>query len=407
MTERQPRTLTAAELADECGASEELVHRLVAMGSLHEVEPGRHELADIARVEAVLRLVEAGIGIEVFEAPIVAQFANLDQIGRYFFEPAPRSTRTYAEFRASFGARAHLLGPVYAAFGLPEPPDERRLRIDEEKVIAGFVDAWSLSGDEAEPYVRAARLVGEAARDAVEGWTNLWGEVVYRPLVAREGFSPEVNDRIADYSMRLNSIFPTLSIWLQQRHLSHAINELYIGSMETALEEAGLRPPRIVDPPAVAFVDLTGYTSLTEQVGDELAARSAARLQELADASARRHDGRLVKLLGDGAMLRFTDATAGVTAILELVDEIGRSDLPSAHAGMAAGRVFGRDGDLFGRTVNLAARISGQARAGQVYVEATTVETWSGDGVHFEAIGDVSLKGISEPVALWRVVAAD
>ena len=401
------RTLTTAELVAEAGATEEVVERLVAMGSLHEVAPGRHELADIARVESVMRLIDAGIGLDVYEAPIVARFANLDFIGRYYLEPAPRSDRTYAEFRASFGPRAHLLGPVYAAFGLPEPVDDRPLRIDEEEAVTGFIESWGLAGDDAEPYVRAARLVGAAVLSAVEGWTALWGEAVYQPMVAREGFSPEVSDRIGEASTRLATTFPLLFTWLQQRHLSHVINDFYIESMEAALEEVGLRPPRVVDPPAVAFVDLTGYTSMTEQAGDESAVRSAARLQELADASARRHGGRLVKLLGDGAMLRFVDATAGVPAILGLVADIGRSGLPPAHAGMAAGRVFGRDGDLFGRTVNLAARIAGRAMPGELLVEATTVETWSGEGIRFESAGPATLKGIAEPVELWRASAGE
>ena len=117
MTQQRPRTITAAELADEAGATEALVGQLVAMGALHEVAPGRHELADIARVESVLRLLEAGIGLDVLAAPVVAEFANLDHIGRYYPEPAPRSGRTYAQFKASLGDRARLLGPVYAAFG--------------------------------------------------------------------------------------------------------------------------------------------------------------------------------------------------------------------------------------------------------------------------------------------------
>ena len=133
--DRDTRTITTAELADGAGATEALVGQLVAMGALHEVAPSRHELADIARVESEFRLPEAGIGLDVLATPVVAEFANLDHIGRYYLEPAPRSAGTYAQFKASLGDRARLLGPVCAAFGLPEPPDDRRLRVDEEDVV--------------------------------------------------------------------------------------------------------------------------------------------------------------------------------------------------------------------------------------------------------------------------------
>lgn len=399
------RTLTTAELADETGTTEEHIARIVAIGALREIAPGRHEAADIPRVETILRLEEAGIGLDVLGSSIVTRFANLDYIGRYYLEPAPRSERTYAEFRASLGAQGDLLGAVYAAFGLPEPADDARLRVDEERIVAGFLDVWRLVGEQPEPYVRAARIVGESIRRTVDGLTNLWGETVYQPLVAREGYTEELGVTIGEQSTKLAELIPSLLVWLQQRHTAHAVNEFNVASFEEALELEGLRPPKAADPPAVAFVDLTGYTSLTEASGDEQAARSAARLQELADDAARRHAGRLVKLLGDGAMLRFPDASTGVTAVLELVAAIGASGLPPAHAGIASGRVIERDGDIFGRTVNLAARISGRASAGQVLVDAATAETAGRAGSRFEAIGAVALKGMAEPVELW--LAAD
>lgn len=407
MTESRTRTLSAAELADETGTTAEHIARIVEIGALHELSPGRHEAADIPRVETILRLEEAGIGLDVLGSSIVTRFANLEYIGRYFLEPQPRSERTFAEFRASLGAQGDLLGAVYTAFGLPEPAADARLRVDEERIMAGFLDVWRLVGEQPEPYVRAARIVGEAIRRTVDGWTSLWGETVYQPLVAREGYTEELSARIGEQSTRMAELIPSLLVWLQQRHTAHAINELNVGSFEEALEREGLRPPRVADPPAVAFVDLTGYTSLTEASGDEHAARSAARLHELADDAARRHDGRLVKLLGDGAMLRFPDAATGVTATLGLVAAIGASGLPPAHAGIASGRVIERDGDLFGRTVNLAARIAGRASAGQVLVDAATAEMTGRAGTAFEAIGAVALKGVAEPVELWLALVGD
>lgn len=103
--------------------------------------------------------------------------------------------------------------------------------------------------------------------------------------------------------------------------------------------------------------------------GDDVAAAAATKLAEVADAGARASGGRVVKLLGDGVLLRFDSAVAAIGAVLALVAEVPRAGLPAAHAGVAAGRVVVRDGDVFGRTVNLASRVAAHAGPGQVVVE--------------------------------------
>jgi adenylate cyclase len=76
--------------------------------------------------------------------------------------------------------------------------------------------------------------------------------------------------------------------------------------------------------------------------------------------------------------------------------------LPAAHAGIAAGRIVVRDGDVFGQTVNLASRVAGQAAAGEVVVEEGVVIALPRGTATFEPIGRIELKGIPMPVALWR-----
>jgi class 3 adenylate cyclase len=153
----------------------------------------------------------------------------------------------------------------------------------------------------------------------------------------------------------------------------------------------------------MAFVDLAGFTTLTEEHGDEAAAQAAARLLQLAEASGRREDGRVVKELGDGVLMRFPDAERALRAVVELVAGVTGAGLPAVHAGIAAGPVIIRDGDVFGRTVNLASRIAEFARPGVIVVEEGVVVALPRGTARFEPIGRVELKGIAEPVALWRV----
>ena len=144
---------------------------------------------------------------------------------------------------------------------------------------------------------------------------------------------------------------------------------------------------------------------MTVERGDEAAATAADRLRGLAEATARWFEGRLVKLLGDGVLLRFPDAPAAIRATLHLFEQIDAAGLPRGHAGIASGRVVVRDGDVFGATVNLASRIADIAKPGEVVVEEGVVIALPRGTAAFHPIGRVELKGFPEPIALWRAVA--
>jgi adenylate cyclase len=81
--------------------------------------------------------------------------------------------------------------------------------------------------------------------------------------------------------------------------------------------------------------------------------------------------GRVVKLLGDGVLVRFDEAAAAVEATLLLLAKLAAAGLPTGHAGVAAGPLIVREGDVFGRTVNMAARIADVAPDGCLYVPAS------------------------------------
>jgi adenylate cyclase len=187
-----------------------------------------------------------------------------------------------------------------------------------------------------------------------------------------------------------------------ERHLEITLTSRIIAAMEGVLGAAGRLPERLQRPPAIAFVDLAGFTSMTVERGDEAAATAATGLLDLADRAVREHGGRVVKQLGDGVLLRLPDSVASLRAVGGILDAIAAAGLPAAHAGIAAGPVFVRDGDVFGRTVNLASRIVDRAGPGEILVEEGVVVALPRGTATFEPIGRVVLKGFPEPVALWR-----
>jgi adenylate cyclase len=152
----------------------------------------------------------------------------------------------------------------------------------------------------------------------------------------------------------------------------------------------------------MVFLDLVGYTRLTEERGDEVAAELAATLGEVVERSSRDHGGAPVKWLGDGVMFYFRDPGGAVASALEMVGEVPEAGLPPAHVGVAAGPVVAYGGDYFGRTVNLASRIAGRAGTGQVLVTERVVEAAAPDEAMFTEIGEVGLKGFLRPVKVFE-----
>jgi adenylate cyclase len=400
------RTLSIEELAGETGVSPEIVDWLTGIGIIEPREPGTFRFGDVFRVKMVAALLEGGFTSQQVEWAVSEGHLNLDRVEEYLrLEPGPRSKRTFAEFLSTAGPRASLLPSVYVALGLPEPDPSSALHTDEEERFRQFLEGWRLAPSD-ETLIRAARLIAEGTRVATVGWAELLDEQVVGPAQERlyrgevERFPEEVRRAFTT----LVGLQPLMMQWLMERYLEQRIVASIVEGFEQFFASRNLGPPPgPIAPPAVVFVDISGYTRLTEERGDEVAVRFATTLQRKADAIASSNDGRLVKLLGDGAMLRFPDAERGLEAALALVRALWVEGNLPAHAGVHAGPVIERDLDLFGRTVNLASRIADAAGPGEVLVSDAVVEAVDIPSVRFERVDGVALKGIAEPVALFRV----
>ena len=196
------------------------------------------------------------------------------------------------------------------------------------------------------------------------------------------------------------------AVWLMRRFTEHAIVEDIVDNVEDAMEDAGLGRHRAATLPAIAFLDLTGFTRLTESHGDHEAAELAAKLAEIVHATSRAHRGRPVKFLGNGVMFHFTSSDGAVLAALELVGRIPQAGLPPARVGINTGPIVFRDGDYYGRTVNVAARIADYSRPREVLVSDEVRRSAGIERVAFTEVGTVDLKGVREPVTLHLVSRA-
>jgi adenylate cyclase len=242
-------------------------------------------------------------------------------------------------------------------------------------------------------------LYGDSLRRIAEGEAAWWNSEVEMALVASGMTEGEMLQVQADLGSQMTPLIEQVLLAVYHGQQEHAWTQVFVEHVESALEAAGLHS-RLERPPAMCFLDLTGYTRLTEERGDEAAADLAARLAGLVRRSALEHGGTPVKWLGDGVMFYFREPAAAVLAAVDMVEVVASQGLPPAHVGIHAGPVVFQEGDYFGRTVNLAARIAEYARPGEVLVSQEVVDAVDGVPVTFSEIGPVELKGVSGTLRL-------
>jgi class 3 adenylate cyclase len=406
------RALTREEFLAEANAEDEVVSRLIEAGAIQQLPDGRFDAREELVASMAGALLEAGIGLDDLAWTLGSRRFGLRTLRAIFSEPVPRTSERYGDLAADLGADAAHLPAIYAALGLPEPGPDDHPRVDEADTVRDFVRLWSLVDPSGAAHVRVARQIGDATRRIAEGWLDVWDEVA-QPGPATQGaptVGPKANpddptDPEQNPSIGMSTLARRLVALVHERQVEATLTARIIAAMESVLGAAGRMPARTTRPPAVAFVDLAGFTSLTVERGDEAAAAAATTLFELADRAVRANGGRVVKQLGDGVLLQLPDSENAIRAVTTIVSAMADAGLPPGHAGIAAGAVFVRDGDIFGRTVNLASRIADAAGAGEVLVEEGVVVALPRGTARFQPVGRVELKGFPEPIALWRAAA--
>jgi adenylate cyclase len=226
---------------------------------------------------------------------------------------------------------------------------------------------------------------------------------VHEPLI-REGVASEVMaEEMADLGRDLLPLASPIMDYVHQRYLQYFSEQDVIGHMEMDVEEdSDYGRIRV----AIAFADLAGYTRFVEEEGEEEALSYVERF--IAAVSDTLPEGaRVVKTIGDEVMVVGQDTGALVDWAVGF-SRLYEDERPAPRIGINAGPVLYRDGDYFGREVNLAARVVARARGGEVLATSNVVEQLT-ERSHLQVdnIGQVKLKGFKEPRSLCRIEAAD
>jgi len=391
--------LSAAGLAELAGATEAEVERMVTLGILVPRDGAAPFLAtDVQKVRLAKACEEAGLPMEGIASAIRAgrlSFAFLE--APTYRRWAVRSARTYREVSQETGVPLELLGAVLESMGFARAAPDDPIREDELEIVpllrlvhtTGVLDRpWTTRVGRG--FAEGMRLVANVENEAYHARFEV-------PVLESGADQRTAMELASQMSGDFNPLVDRALMGIYRRQQELAWTEHLVEHIETELEEAGVlgRPERV---PAMCFLDLVGYTRLTEERGDRAAAELAAALSVLVQGSSRAHGGVPVKWLGDGVMFRFREPAGAVLSALRMVRQLPEAGLPPAHVGVAAGPVVAQAGDYFGRTVNIAARIAARAGAGQVLVSERVVEAAPPRGVTFVELGELWLKGIPRPV---------
>jgi adenylate cyclase len=217
---------------------------------------------------------------------------------------------------------------------------------------------------------------------------------VHEPLMRSGSTGIETAEEMLDLTREVLPLASPVMDHVHQRFLQHFVEQDVIGHMETDLEgDADLGRMRV----AIAFADLAGYTRLTEEQGELEAVDAVERFVEGVEASLP-DEARVIKTIGDEVMIVGSDPGALTSWAVEF--QRPDPDRPLSRIGIHYGRALYRDGDYYGRDVNIASRVGARAGAGEVLVTRPVVEQSDG-ALEFERIAEVRLKGFTAATEIF------
>jgi adenylate cyclase len=346
--------------------------------------------ARAARVELLAQLAGDGVGVD--------ELRSATRDGRLVFLSAERvvsgvprySTREVAE---RTGVRPEFIMALRRANGLPVPSLDAVICSEADIAAAQTAKQFLDAGVSEDQQLAVVRVLGRGLAQAAE---------VMRSTVLQLALVPGASEAelARRYAEQVDGMMPLVGPMLEQMmrlHLRHSVRTEAISAAERA---AGALPgARDV---TVAFADLVGFTRLGEEVPPDELGRVAERLVELAGEHLR-GEVRLVKTIGDAAMLVSPDTPPMLEVALALVDAANAEgrDFPQLRVGMAWGPALNRAGDWYGRPVNIASRVTTIARPGSVLATREVRDAANAE-YRWSSAGARSLKGVDGPVRLYR-----
>jgi adenylate cyclase len=306
----------------------------------------------------------------------------------------PGPVLSFAEAAAQSGLDPEDAARYWRALGFPDPRTaEPRLTTDAVRALALVTTTGrALLGEDAT--LALARVLGAAMWRTAQAVLDAFRARFEAPQLAAGVSYQEVVESYVGFAGEVLPQFTDAMSAVFLRHLvAVAAGTWSVDAEGTATEREA----------AVGFADLVGYSTVAHTMSSAQLARVIDRFEDVVAEAASTHGGRVVKLIGDGAMFSAGDAVRAGRIAWEIAERVaGSDDLPPVRVGLASGPVVGLYGDLYGDVVNLAARLVAVADEGTVVVDDAVRQQADGEFA-FVPLPSRSLKGFGADTAAYRL----
>jgi class 3 adenylate cyclase len=326
-----------------------------------------------------------------------------DVLGRYvqlLGWDEDRSPRSVDELAALSGLDDEFLARVLVASGIPEEGGV----FDEDAEALQTLTLAREAGLPDDALLQIVRVLSDSTNRIAETFNRVFHFYVHEQLRIDGLSGAELTETTEAIGQPLLSLVEPALLYYFRKAWVRAVREDLLLHLAEDVTPPGDAIGQVQV--TVLFVDLAGFTPLTEVMGDTAAAGVLERFSDLVRHAALETDGRIVKQMGDEFMIVFSDARDAVTCGLDITARVGAEhEFPGVRLGAHAGLALYREGDYAGATVNVAARVAGQAGAGQFLV-TSSVRSGAAelDDVEFTPAGARELKGVADRLELSVVI---
>ena len=365
------------------------LRRWARQGLIPQYDGGWNQAA-VSHARVVARLRERGHSLEDIRQATTdgrLAFGYVEELfsqeeGVYTLRQAARET----------GLEPALIERIITALGWSSANDSIT---EDELQLLRYAAAVLTAGLPLVAMLQLLRVYGQAMAQVADAEVRLFHLYVHEPLMRSGSDGIEMAEEMLSLTRELLPLASPVMDQVHQRYLHHFVEQDVIGHMESDLDDDSLALGRLRI--AIAFADLAGYTRLTEEEGELEAVDAVERFVEAVEVTLP-EDARIIKTIGDEVMVvgsdpgALTDWAVGFQRL--------HAERPLPRIGIHCGDALYRDGDYYGRDVNIASRVAARSRGGEVLVTRPVVSQ-GGSHLDFERIGEVRLKGFTDSTEIF------
>jgi adenylate cyclase len=383
-------TVPLNEAAARAGVAPATLRRWARSGVIPQYD-GQWTPAAVGHARIVARMRERGHSLQAIRRATEQGKLAFGYVEELF--PDRQGSYTLQQAARATGLEPGLVERVMTTLGLSL--GQLDALTEDDVQLLRYVAAVLAAGLPLVAMLQLVRVYGQAMAQVADAEVRLFHLYVHEPLMRSGATGIEMADQMLGISRELLPLSSPVMDQVHQRYLQHFIEQDVVGHMEADLDGEALDLGRMRV--AIAFADLAGYTRLTEEVGELEAVDAVERFVEAVEITLP-DEARVIKTIGDEVMIvgsdpaNLTDWAVGFQRL--------QTDRPQPRIGVHYGEALYRDGDYYGRDVNIASRVAARSAGGEVLVTRPIVEA-AGSHLEFERIAEVRLKGFTDSTEIF------